>query len=380
MKGQIRLLAIAFMPLAGALFAQDITGTWQGTIHTNKDFREVLKISRDGNALKAVLFSIDKLPELNLDTQPGQSFASPSVTFQGKAVRMQFPGIGGAYQGLLSADGKSIAGSLSQNGTALTLNLVRATEQTAWEIPAPPLPERPTAADANPSFEVATIKPTLPGTQGGGLGPSPGGRFTAHNITLGSLIGFAYGLNRNRIENAPAWLDTDRFDIAAKADMAGTPNKAQVAEMLQKLLADRLSLRFHHEKKERTVYALTVQNSGSRLTPTTSDPNAQSPGGMTRQPGHWHVTALNVDMETFAAGLQGNVLDQPVIDQTGLSGRFDITLDWAPNEVANPVPDNDSSFPDLFTALKNQLGLKLESTKGLIDILVIDHVEKPSEN
>lgn len=199
-------------------------------------------------------------------------------------------------------------------------------------------------------------------------------------MTLGDLVSFAYGLNRNRIENVPAWLFTDRFDIVARADMAGTPDKAQVTEMLQKLLADRLSLRFHREKKESTLYVLTVQNSGSRLTPSTSGSNNQGPGGMTRQPGHWHVTALNMNMEEFAAGLSGNALDQPVIDRTGISGRFDITLDWAPNEVTNPAPDDDSSFPDLFTALRNQLGLKLESTKGLVDVLVIDHVEKPSEN
>ena len=88
-------------------------------------------------------------------------------------------------------------------------------------------------------------------------------------------------------------------------------------------------------------------------------------------------------MQAFASGLQGNVLDQPVIDRTGLSGRFDISLDWAPDDLqsaGNPQPDNSAAFPDLFTALKDQLGLKLESTKGLVDIFVIDHVEKPSEN
>jgi uncharacterized protein (TIGR03435 family) len=178
------------------------------------------------------------------------------------------------------------------------------------------------------------------------------------------------------MENVPGWLDTDRFDIVAKADMEGTPNNAQVRVMLQKLLADRLNLRVHLEKKEAAIYALTVQSSGPKLTRSTSDPNGPAPGGMTRQPGHWHVTALNVNMETFAGGLQG-ILDQPVMDRTGLSGRFDITLDWAPDESAF---DSAAAFPDLFTALKDQLGLKLESTKGLVDILVIDHIEKPSEN
>jgi len=206
-------------------------------------------------------------------------------------------------------------------------------------------------------------------------------------MTLGALLLFAYGLNRNQIKNEPAWFETDRFDIVAKADMAGAPNKAQQMMMLQKLLADRLNLRFHREKKEGTVFALTVQNSGSKLTANTGDPDGPAPAGITRGPGHWHLTAANLNMETFAMGLQGNVLERPVIDRTGLSGRFDITLDWTPDEFQSPDPgvttpalDTGAAFPNLYTALRDQLGLKLEPTKGLVEIFVIDHVERPSEN
>ncbi|HWE51974.1 MAG TPA: TIGR03435 family protein [Bryobacteraceae bacterium] len=385
MKRWIRLLAIAFVLQASGLFAQDFTGTWQGTIHTARDFREVIQISKDGNVLKATLFGIDSQAGLSFDTRPGQSFPSPPLTIQGKTVKIQFPGIGGLYQGTLSADGNSIAGGLLQNGTTLTLNLVRATAQTAWEIPNAAALEKPMAGDADPSFEVATIKLTAPGTQGSGLGPSPGGRFTAHNTTLGGLLGFAYGLNRHQIENEPAWFETDRFDLVAKTDMAGAPNMAQQRMMLQKLLADRLNLRFHREKKEGTVFALTVQNSGSRLTPNTGDPSGPSPAELTRGPGHWHLTVTNVSMEIFASGLQG-IVEHPVIDRTGLSGRFDITLDWAPDDfqpqgpgVTTP-PESGAAFPDLYTALRERLGLKLESTKGLVEIFVIDHVDRPSDN
>src|SRR5271167_2779771 len=107
---------------------------------------------------------------------------------------------------------------------------------------------------------------------------------------------------------------------------------------------------------------------------------------MTRRPGHWHLTVTNVNIETFASGLQG-IVDRPVIDQTGLSGRFDITLDWTPDEFrapgtggTAPATDTGATLPDLYTALRDQLGLKLESTKGLIEIFVIDHIERPSEN
>src|SRR6185437_6564645 len=216
---RISALLIAALIKPGALLAQDITGTWQGTIHTTRDFREVIQISKDGNTLSAVLIGLDTQPGFNFDTQPGESFTSPAVSFQRNAVRMEFPGVGGVYQGTLSADGSSIAGRLSQNASTLTLNLVRATAQTAWPIPEASAPEKPMTTDAKDSFEVATIKPTPPGTQGGGSGPSPGGRFTVHNMPLGGLIGGAYGVNRNRMENVPGWLDTDRFDIVAKANI-----------------------------------------------------------------------------------------------------------------------------------------------------------------
>jgi uncharacterized protein (TIGR03435 family) len=266
----------------------------------------------------------------------------------------------------------------------LTLVLLQASAVFAQDITPP---EKPMATDAKPSFEVATIKPTPPGTRGGGLGPSPGGRFTAHNTTLDGLVRFAYGLNRNQIENEPTWFETDRFDIVAKADMSGAPNMAQQRMMLQKLIADRLNLRFHREKKEGTVFALTVQSSGSsKLTPSTSDPNGPSPAEMAQRPGHWHLTVTNVNMQTFASGLQG-IVDRPVIDRTGLSGRFDMRLDWTPDEfqspnlgVTAPAPDTSEAFPDLYTALRDQLGLKLESTKGLVEIFVIDHIQRPSEN
>jgi hypothetical protein len=134
---RVSILTFTFVALhASALLAQDITGTWQGTIHTptskTKDFREVIKISKDGTVLKAVLSGLDTQPGLIFETRPGLSFTSTAVNFQRNAIRMEFPGIGGVYQGTLSADGNSIAGGLSQNGTTLTLNLVRATPQTAF--------------------------------------------------------------------------------------------------------------------------------------------------------------------------------------------------------------------------------------------------------
>ncbi len=327
MKRLIRLPAAAFVLQASALLAQDVTGTWQGTIHTTRDIREVIKISKDGNVLKAVLFGID--------SQPGQSLPSPPVILQGNEIKIQFPGIGGAYQGTLSADGNSIAGVLLQDATTLTLNLVRATTETAWETPAGPLREKPMPVDAKPSFEVATIRPSPPDARGGGSGMNPGGRFTAHNLSLKDLMLLAYGLHPRQIEGGPGWFETDKFDIVAKADTAGAPNKAQVMMMVQKLLADRFSLRFHREQKELAIYALSLQKAGSKLTPSTGYPNGLP---TVRVDPHGHLTARNMTMEEFTMGLQGNVLDRPVIDRTGLAERFDFTLTGHPTNCSFQAP------------------------------------------
>jgi uncharacterized protein (TIGR03435 family) len=375
-RKRIPLLRIAFVVQATALFAQDITGTWQGTVHAAKDLREVIKISKDGSVLRATLFS--------LDSQPGQSFRSTPVTVQGSAIKIEFPGIASTYRGTLSTDANSIAGVLLQDATTLTLKLVRATARTAWEIPATPRPETPMPVDAKPSFELATIKHSPPDARGGGSGMSPGGRFTAHNLSLKSLVLLGYGLHPLQVEGGPSWFGTDKFDIVARADTEGAPNKSQVMMMVQKLLADRFSLRFHREKKDLAIYALTVQNSGSRLTPGTGDPNGLP---TVQVDPHGHLTARNMTMEEFAMGLQSNILDRPVIDRTGLSGRFDFTLEWTPDEfqasdlsASTPIPDSGATSPNLFTALKDRLGLKLESTKGAVEIFVVDSIEKPSAN
>src|SRR5439155_18190325 len=129
------------------------------------------------------------------------------------------------------------------------LNLTRATNQTAWAIPEPPAPPKPMAANANPSFEVATIKPSNPDQPGMGFGVQ-GRRFSTLNTTVGNLIAFAYGLQPRQILDGPAWMNSDKFDLTAQPDAEGQPNDKQWKLMLQKLLADRFKLSFHRDKKE----------------------------------------------------------------------------------------------------------------------------------
>jgi uncharacterized protein (TIGR03435 family) len=369
---------IAFAALPGsALWAQSLTGTWQGALQIpDRELRTVFKISTtDAEALKAVLYSID---------QGGQPISANTVTRDGASVKISILGIGGTYEGKLSADGNSIAGTWTQGGAPLTLTLKRATPETAWTIPEPPKPPKPMAADANPSFEVATIKPSKPDTPGRLFRIQPG-HFSTINTTLTSLIGFCYGLHPRQIVGAPAWVETQKYDLDGRPDGEGQPSVEQWKTMMQKLLADRFQLSFHHDKKELPVYALVVAKTGSKVTKSDGDPNG-APSLLFR--GLGILPVHNATMADFAGVMQSAVLDRPVVDQTGLTGRYDFVLTWTPDETqfaslggAPPAPtDKPDAPPDLFTAIQQQAGLKFESTKAAVDVMVIDKVEKPSEN
>lgn len=376
---KLALCLFALVALAGAnLFAQDITGTWQGTLQPQggSGLRTVVKIAKaDGKALSATFYSID---------QGGQGFPVSSISFDAGTLKYAIVGFDLKYEGKLSPDGNTITGTSTQGGNALPMIFSRATPATLWTIPEPPPQLPPMAADATPKFEVATIKPSNPETQGRGFRVR-GREFSTINTTLSSLLTFAYGLHPKQVVGAPAWVETDKFDITAQPDQPGQPNDKQWKSMLQDLLADRFQLKFHHDKRDLSVYELTVTEKGSKLTKSQGDPNGL-PGMFFR--GLGVLPAVNATMQDFAGLLQSAVLDRPVVDHTGLSGRWDFTLNWTPDEsqfvglgIKVPPPsDKPDAPPGLFTAIQEQLGLKLNSTKAPVDVLVIDKVEKPSAN
>ncbi len=379
-KWMLRIIALASMTL-GALFAQDITGTWQGKLMLpqapNGELRVVFKISKaGGGALKATLYSID---------QPGPGMSASAVTIQGSNVKITIPGIGGTYEGKLDSDAITMTGNWTQGPKPLPLTLAHVKDEAAWAIPAPPSPPKMMAADANPSFEVATIKPSPPGRPGR-LFSIRGSEVITVNTSVNDLIVFAYGVHQRQVTGAPGWTESDKFDITGKPEGGALPNLNQFRSMIQKLLADRFSLAFHHEQKQLTVFALTVGKNGPKL--TKSESAGTVPALLFR--GLGNLPGRNATMEEFAAVMQSAVLDRPVVDQTGLQGRFDFQLLWTPDETQfaslrgpGPLPtppDGAETQPDLFTAIQQQLGLKLESTKAQTDVLVIDKVEKPSEN
>jgi uncharacterized protein (TIGR03435 family) len=352
---------------------KDIADTWQGTLHAGQDLRTLVKITKaDGDGYKAVFYSID---------QGGQPLPVDSIMLEGSTVKMSLKMINGTFEGRLREDGKTIDGNWSQGPTPLPLVLERVTPDEAWAIPPPP---KQMSADARPVFEVVTIK--LSQTQQGRNWGVRGSHVQMTGGTLEGLVDIAYGLHAKQILNAPDWFSSYRFDIDGVPNLEGRPSQDQIKEMFQALLADRFKLVFHHDKKELAVYAITVAKGGPRLTKSPSEPT-DGPGFLFTNLGVLH--ARNNTMVDFANGMQRAVTDKPVVDQRGLTDRYDFNLVWTPDEtqfsglgakVPPPTADDPNSPPSLYTAIQEQLGLKLEATRAMDDVFVIDHVEKPSEN
>jgi uncharacterized protein (TIGR03435 family) len=354
-----------------------IDDTWQGTLHApQKDLRIVVKITKDAGALKLSMYSID---------QGGGGIPASSASFEGGVLKYAVEAIDGTYEGKMSSDGKSIAGTWKQGPNPLSLLFERATPETAWAIPEPPPRLPPMAADANPSFEVATIKPSKP-DQPGKAFLVRGNRFTTINTTMLDLVTFAYDVQQKQVVGGPDWMATDKFDIAAQPDVPGSPNRQQLKTMVQKLLTDRFQFKFHRDKKELSAYVLTVvDEAGVKMKKNDGNPNGL-PGLFFRQLGN--LTVQNATMMDFAQLMQSAVLDRPVVDQTGLQGKWDFVLKWTPDEsqfggmgVKVPPPsDAADAPPPLFTAIQEQIGLKLHAGKAQVEVLALDRIEKPSEN
>jgi uncharacterized protein (TIGR03435 family) len=360
--------------IAAPLHAQekDITGTWQGTLEAGKGLRTLIKISKDDGKLKAVMYSID---------QGGQPIPVTVVSLQGSSVNFEIKPLDVTYTGTLNPEGNAIAGNATQNGQTHTLNLEHVTAENAWPIPEPP---KSMAADVVPKFDVVTVKPSDPARQGKGF-TVRGRHVMTFNTNVNDLITFAYGLHAKQIVGAPAWFATDKFDIDGVPDVEGQPNTKQFKMLFQSVLTDRFKLTFHHDQKELSVYALEVGKSGPKLTETIHNPNDPK-NFLFRKLGALMVT--NSSMRDFCDGMQAAVMDKPVVDHTGLTARYDFTLNWTPDEsqfegMGMKVPsatDDPNAPPVLSTAMQEQLGLKFEATKAPAEVFVIDHVEKPSAN
>ena len=248
-------------------------------------------------------------------------------------------------------------------------------------------------SNTSPTFEVASVKPAAPDARGirctGGPGTSDPGLLRCENYSLSFLVMMAYNLRSFQL-TAPVWMDTARYNVEAKIP-PGT-NRRQFGLMQQRLLAERFGLQVHFEKKDMTVYGLTVAESGPKLKES-QEPATEKPEAAWRPPagGPPVRTMARVDRkgESIAdlANFLSNQLGQPVTDATGLAGRYDFALSFLMEpggRAAGPVASNGSE-PEigisLIDAVRDQLGLRLEKKKGQADVLVVDHAEKvPTEN
>ena len=257
------------------------------------------------------------------------------------------------------------------------------------------------------AFDVASVKPNRSADLGIRIDLPGGNRFTAINVPLRELIRFAYDVQNVRLIGGPDWARSERFDVVAKSEQdlpawtpAGPP--IQVLLMLRMLLADRFGLVVHQETRELPTYALAVAKNDRKLGPelrtSTLDcekkrtgPPPPPPQGREDQPacgmriGPGQMVMGGASMEQLASILS-QFVQRTVVDRTGLGGPFDLHLGWTPERYPQgppppggpPLPPVDPNGPSLFAALQEQLGLKLESTKGPVDVLVIDHVEQPT--
>ena len=230
-----------------------------------------------------------------------------------------------------------------------------------------------------PEFEVASVKPDPFNGQGMvGIGFA-GNRLNVQHQSLAAMIVFAYGVEDFHVSGGPAWVysrdiyGSDIYGVTAKADGDAAPTEQQFGQMLQTLLAERFQLKIHREMKEQPAYELVVAKNGPKLKPAATDAKAFT---------NWNAGVLSslysakkTTMATLAWMLKTQV-ERPVIDKTGLTGSYDFDLTYAPG---NPPPA-DATDPSIFTAVQEQLGLKLESTKALFPVIVVDSAERPSGN
>jgi uncharacterized protein (TIGR03435 family) len=238
------------------------------------------------------------------------------------------------------------------------------------------------------SFEVASIKPNVSGAGNRTVRPSPG-RLSIFNLTLKDLITFAYQVRDFQVSGGPGWINSDQYDIEAKAE--GNPSQDQMRLMLQALLQDRFKLALHHDTKELPIYELTVAKGGLKLQPLKPGDcivfdrdHPPAPGQKSSaycgnlSNGRGSFDASNASMADIARMFSFQ-LGRVVVDKTGITGEFPVHLKFAPDEVAGVPPPADAG-PSFFTAVQEQLGLKVESAKGPVEVLIIDHAEKPSED
>jgi uncharacterized protein (TIGR03435 family) len=345
-------------------YAQSIAGTWQGTLPVGQSPRIVLRIADAGNgALRGSVIFIDRSADAVrlLSTTyraPNLTAAISDITFRGK----------------LSADGKSIAGTWTQGNQSFPVSFALATPETLWAYSGPSTIYT-MLATADPSFEVATIKPSAPDAKNWGYSWRTR-LFQARDNTAADLIQFAYHVRRRQIDGGPSWMNELRFDVTGEPDAPGLPSTDQQRLMLRKLLAERFGFRVHIVQKDFPVYALVVDKSPPKINVSAPSVNDILISPRELEDGTTAVQFSHTTMPEFTEFLMGFIQDRQIVDETGLKGRFDFTVMIPTSSLGG----NDNDKATAFLLGVRPLGFKLEPKKEPLEVIVIDNIDKPTAN
>jgi uncharacterized protein (TIGR03435 family) len=338
-------------------------GQWQGSTEGEKPERVILVLP-EGSAKQAVLYLLD-------EDNAAQARGTSNFELTKAGVSLALANIETDYRGSFAADHGSITGTWTVRGKGVPLTLKHVSGDAAWEIP------HMTAAmpvTADPSFEVATIRLADPDVHGSGFQVN-GTRIRAHNQNMQNIICFAYNIHRAQLVDAPSWFTAEKWEMGGVADIPGDPNLKQLRSMFRKLLAERLGLRLEEQTRDLSVYAVVKGKDAPRLTPSASKnilPNVNGNGNNGVQEFRYE----NITLDEFASEL-AYWEDRPFVNHTGLDGRYDFRLRWT---VADTPTMDANAPPVLFTAIQEQLGLKVEAMHSPTQVYVVKHVDRPSAN
>ncbi|MFT4114234.1 TIGR03435 family protein [Silvibacterium sp.] len=359
------------MLLSGSpLIAQTIVGTWQGKLPVQQDPRIVLQVTQSGNGpLGGTLKFIDHddvaAPLLSL------SFASPTVTFTVGDI---------SYLGKLSEDSKSITGLWTRGTQKYPLSFMLASPDDTWKYAgASRLTYMP--ANADPSFEVATIKLSRPDSDNAQATDETRFRtFEAKNSSVIDLVRFAYHLSPRQVQGGPSWAKEVRFDVVGQPDIDGLPDADQHRLMMRKLLADRFHLVVHDTYPTFPIYALTAADPNVKVMPIAANDHGETKivvrdnqDGTTT----WQLVFMTIP--EFDDILMRFIKNRQIVDETDMAGQFNITL-TLPSEVMNDPTADEGALGSAFFKAVQVIGFQLKSKSEPLRVVVIDEVEKPTPN